>query len=324
MKAAVFAKPGFSHISEELVKLLSQFDTVYTVEDFNGALFNKILRNAEQVVSYGFANGYVTCIDYNVSEILKRKVDVIVSVGGDGMAAYIACALIKQVPDSEKRPSMLGWAAGTANVGPIVSRQTETDLSEYRKISFDAVEVKQGDKILGYAFNDVIIGNSFLGTKDNKFVNLDARAMAETGKQIVCSPCNDILTEAFKVRVNSETFGDSSWKKYCQVCISSLQDTSFLSGRAVFGGMINAAGMDAPAVITFMDRIAVDSNPDSWYFKGPVESRQICFDSSDTVEISGFTDNAQIIIDGNPFVRDGDVICIKNIKNALFVLRSNV
>ncbi len=324
MKAAVFAKPGFSSVSNELKELLNQFDTLLIVEDFSGSLFEKEHNNIERIESSGFARGYVLTIEQNVEKVLSANPDVIVSIGGDGMAAYIACALIEQVPDSTKRPKMIGWAAGTANVGPIVAKSSSTKLEDYKAYTFDAVEVSQNNKVLGYAFNDVIIGNTFLGTKDGQLVNLDALAMIKEGKQVVCKPNGNILDTSFNILLNGEKIGDSSWTRYKQICISSVREASMFAGRAVFGGMLYADGLKHPAVMTFTDRILVDSNPENWTFKGPVESKQICFDSCDSVVLSGFTGNAQIIIDGNPFEREGNTITVRNVGSAITVLRSDL
>ncbi len=50
----------------------------------------------------------------------------------------------------------------------------------------------------------------------------------------------------------------------------------------------------------------MDSDPSTWNYRGPVSTTHVCFNEKDVLEVSGFGADAQIIIDGNPFIRKTD------------------
>lgn len=322
MIAAVFAKPGVKIIEKPLSDLLSCFEKVFVCEDFNGKLIASSVKNAEFFASFGFCNDYKKTLCSDVETALSKKIDVIVSVGGDGLASYITCFVNSLLKDCEKHPKLLGWGAGTANVGPIVSTNCSSRLEDYSEYSFDALEVWDGDQSLGYAFNDLIIGSSFLGTVEGKTVNLCAKSMALEGKTVVCDPNPDILKKDYKVYLNGKLQQKIPFEVQ-QICASTV-DQSLLYGRAVYGGLMQVCGMNSPASVAFTDRIAVDSRPWTWSYKGVVNTAHICFEDKDLIEIEGLTDNGQIIIDGNPFVRKAEKIGIKVVPHAVSALRSDL
>lgn len=293
MKAAFLAKPGFSFNEENkaLKSILSSFDSVIC--------FDKVDET----------KGYVGSIESFVDRCIADDCDVFVTAGGDGIASYTASAIIRN--PSARKPGILAYPAGTANAGPIVKATSANTFESFHKVTIDAIQVSCGEKVLGYAFNDVIIGNSFLGTLDGRFVNLDAIAMAKEGKAVETVADPSITGKDFCVKVNGKEMELSgAAAKPAQICASTLQFDR-IDQRAIFGGLMASVGEQHPAAISFMDRIAVDSRPETWGFKGLSCTSQICFGPEDTIVLSGFTDKGQIIIDGNPFVRQADEIELK-------------
>ena len=304
MKAAVFSKPGIKYFPPSLEKLLSCFDELLYRSDFADTT----------------EKNYVKAIEKDVRTILEKNPNVLICVGGDGMASYVASAVIKT--GCSKPPVLLGWGAGTANVGPIVSISCSENLEDYRTFTFDALRISDEDEVLGYAFNDLIVGSSFLGTVDGQTVNLDARAMAVEGRAVVCNPGENILKEDYRLFFNGKELGQLPFKVR-QICASTV-DGSSMYGRAVYGGLMQACGMENAACVAFMDRIAVDSRPWTWSYKGMVNTGHFCFSKGDCVEICCLTKDGQIIIDGNPFIRKGNRIRIECVPNAVSVLRSDL
>ena len=320
MKALFLAKPGFRLIGNKdpdinnLIDILRNFTVVYT----SGDLYDDCVRcnihafrlelTDKNPETGTWSNEYVHNINMMVSFAVDNIVDVYITAGGDGTVSYVASSTILNSRNKTFRPLFIGFPAGTANAGPIVKRLGTGDISRLKMTKIDAIEVSDGDTVIGYGFNDVIIGNSFLGTINGEMKNLDALTMAQRGEANVVSPGSDIVSDNFKASMNGEVLNIRHHVR--QICISTLQFDRF-NMRAVFGGVLNAVGFEHPAAAAFMDRIMVNSDPATWNYKGTVSTAHVCFNENDSLRISGFGKDAQIIIDGNPFIRQTDELSFR-------------
>ncbi|MBQ3729360.1 MAG: hypothetical protein IJT86_03490 [Spirochaetales bacterium] len=311
MKAMFLAKPGFSLYDSRykdsignLIAILREFQTVFTSPE----LFKECKKEKIKAVSLdrpknSQGNQYVQDINFMVSQCLKENVDVYITAGGDGTVSYVASSTIVSSHNRTFRPMFIGFPAGTANAGPIVHKLGKASIKDLSMVKIDAIEVTDGDEIIGYGFNDVIIGDTFLGTKDSQMVNLAAKAMAESGKAEIARPGCNITSDSFCATLNGDALEIRD--KVRQICVSTLQFDK-LDMRAIFGGLLNSIGEEHPASVAFIDRVIVDSDPSTWNYRGPVSTTHVCFNEKDVLEVSGFGADAQIIIDGNPFIRKTD------------------
>lgn len=319
MKALFLAKPGFRIIGNKdpdiknLIDILRSFSVVYTSGDlYNDCIKCDIhafrLELTEDAKSDSWSNEYVDNINRMVSFAVDNIVDVYITAGGDGTVSYVASSTILNSRNKTFRPLFIGFPAGTANAGPIVKRLGTGDISKMKMTKIDAIEVSDGGIPIGYGFNDVIIGNSFLGTINGELKNFDAVSMARNGEAKVISPGTDITSGLFRANLNGKALEIKHDVK--QICISTLQFDEFTM-RAVFGGILNAVGFDHPAAAAFMDRVMVDSDQESWNYKGSVSTTHVCFNEADSLKISGLGKDAHIIIDGNPFIRQTDELSFR-------------
>ena len=319
MKALFLAKPGFRILGNKdpdiknLIDILKSFSLVYTSSDLYEDCVKCDIRAfrldlSEDTESGTWSNEYVENINKMVSFAVDNIVDVYITAGGDGTVSYVASSTILKSRNKTFRPLFIGFPAGTANAGPIVKRLGTGDISKLKMTKIDAIEVSDGGVPIGYGFNDVIIGNSFLGTVNGEMKNFDAVAMAQRGEIKVISPGTDIISEKFKASLNGNDLEIKHGVK--QICISTLQFDDFTM-RAVFGGILNAVGFDHPAAAAFADRIIVNSDQKSWNYKGSVSTTHVCFNENDRLKISGFGKDAHIIIDGNPFIRQSDELSFR-------------
>ena len=319
MKALFLAKPGFRILGNKdpdianLIGILRSFSIVYT----SGDLYDDCVKCnihafrldlTEEKGEEGWSNEYVENINRMVSFAVDNIVDVYITAGGDGTVSYVASSTIVNSRNKTFRPLFIGFPAGTANAGPIVKRLGTGDISKLKMAKIDAIEVTDGETVIGYGFNDVIIGNSFLGTLNGEIKNFDALSMARQGEAKVITPGTDIVSDKFKASVNGEALDIRQGVQ--QICISTLQFDRF-NMRAVFGGVLNAVGFEHPAAAAFVDRIMVDSDPKTWNYKGAVSTAHVCFNENDSLKISGFGKDAHIIIDGNPFIRQTDELSFR-------------
>lgn len=310
MKAGVIVKAGLKMLPKGAWNLLDCFEEILAVREFGGSL----LKDCRLLNVSLSGLGYKQRICRVMEAFVASNVDLVVTIGGDGLASYAASALIM---NQEQCPKMLGIPAGTANIGPIVTSSFTDGFGSMELVELDAIEVADGEDIVGYAFNDLIIGDSFLGTDASGNVrNYSASVLALEDRLETCVPSPDILESDFRISLNDEVLPFRQWNSVKQICASTLQNEE-LSGRAVFGGLINSVGMEHGAAIAMMDRIAVDSNPENWNYKGLVATYHLCFQEGDTVRLSGLSEKGQLIIDGNPFVRRHDAVRIRCRKAAI-------
>lgn len=311
-----------------LVSILRGFSTVYTSPVHYGQCIEAGIKAQElSLLKKTAGNLYIRNIGYMVRQCLDHGVDVFITAGGDGTASYVASSVIQQsiIQQSgirqdlgrDKHPLFLGFPAGTANAGPIVHPLHTGDLKDMEEVPLDAIEVTDGDKVIGYGFNDVVIGNSFLGTLDDRLVNLDAATMALYGKKEVIKPGERIAGKDFTVKLS----GKESQIPHgiAQICVSTVGLIP-LGPRAVLGGLLNSEGDDHPAAAAFISRNMIDSDPSSWNWRGPVTTTHICFTEKEVLEISGLGEDAQVIVDGNPFVRKTDKLSFRIVPQACTAL----
>ncbi len=197
MRAAVIANPAAgqqnaqSRILLELRKLWHE-EKLYGVAGFGGELSEHTLPEPEQ-------GRYLDRFHAAMNALTDTHPEVLVTVGGDGTAAYAAEYLLEK----QLEIPILGIGAGTANVGPIVSEHDAEHLpllQELQTICVGAVEaVSSEGRHIAYGFNDLVLGNTLLGPVDGQTVTLDtARKSAldlDTVKQAIAE--NEMYSVAF-------------------------------------------------------------------------------------------------------------------------------
>lgn len=265
------------------------------------------------------AGGYVDGLRAAVGALGAWGADILVCVGGDGLASYAADAMLS----GTRSMILLGIAAGTANVGPIVSAGLEElaalDPNRLPIERIGAVEVLVDGDHLAYGFNDIVIGNTFLGTLEGGTVNLSVAAMLERGAREAAEPSSHITESSFVVRKNGREIAQRM-KRPAQIIASPLGRREFY-GRAISGVLCNAAYMRGAAALAMFDSIIVrPGNPVHGISDFSV-AEQLLFDKDDTVEIGGLTADGQIVADGNPHIRSGDSIGFKSIPDLVDVAR---
>lgn len=318
MIGAVISKPSFSKFSSnetEIRELLSSFSTLYTFPQMGGDFFAANFSNTESLGVLQ-AKGYVDRFPEIIRKIIEKGADVLITVGGDGIASYSASAIIKYAECKGITLGIIGYPAGTANIGPIVQRNISTkSLNRIKKL--DAIEVAFNGKVIGYGFNDVIFGNTMLGTMSNKWANIDALQLAKNCKIVSAEPSSKIVRNDFEIILNDKKLELSDWKgKIAQICISTLHQDK-LSGRAVMGGLSESIGYEHPAAIALLDKVSVDARPETWNCQVLRNTGHLCFSEKDTIVLKNFEKTTCVMIDGNPFEITGDEITIKCKANAI-------
>lgn len=252
--------------------------------------------------------------------------DLFITVGGDGLAAYVADTLIRECP-SQSRPVMLGVAAGTANVGPIVSFRTEQlaclSLADFVRVPVDAVEVLDGGEHVAYAFNDAILGDTLLATVGGETRNISVEQLVRHDRKEVARPGTRIAAADFKVLRNGTEVPFASAvdpREIRQIVASTLQFDR-LYGRAILGGLC-VAGARGLAAVGLSDRVVVDSDPKNWDYQGFTGTRHMVFGPGEDIVLTGLGPDAQIVVDGNPYLRGHESVTFRSVPEAVSIFRT--
>jgi len=247
--------------------------------------------------------GYVDELRGSVAALCAWGAELLVCVGGDGLASYAADAML-----AGPRPmTLLGVAAGTINVGPIVSMDMEAlaafDPERLSPRKICAVEALVDGVHLAYGFNDVVIGDSFLGTLDGRVVSLSVKAMLERGTKEEILPSARIAGPGFSVRKNGHAI-PSGLEMPAQIVVSPLGRREFYA-RAVAGILCEAPFMEGASALALFDSVIVKAGQPLRGISDFSTSEQLLFGPGDRVEVEGLASDGQIVVDGNPFPRRG-------------------
>jgi len=288
---------------------------------FSGSGAQKGWTRLEAAAADG-ARGYVEDLRASVTAFAAWGADLLVCVGGDGLASYAADAMIA----SGKRMAMLGVAAGTINVGPIVSigieevengGLTPDDLTTEPAA---AVEVLVDGMHVAYGFNDVVIGDTYLGTIGGRAASLSAAALLERGEKLEAAPSGDITAADFRVLKNGKKLSLRLGRP-AQIIASPLGKREFFA-RAVAGVLCNAPYMEGPAALALFDSVIVQAGAPSRGIENFAASETLLFEPGDLVELRGLAAAGRLIIDGNPYARSGATVGLKSVPGLVDVVKA--
>lgn len=294
---------------------------------------NEFLRPCEVVSARGFGGEQIRSAfccdepsgDYRprlfaaVDSLAAQEPDFFLVAGGDGFAAYVADRLLKT---GFVRPRILGVAMGTANVGPIVCRTAgELYGASPESLAFEgcgAIEAFDGGESLAYGFNDIVLGNTILGTVDGRAQTILAGAMAENGQKIPAAPLEDIGGQLAIVK--NGVRAPSPLPHTAQIVVSAVERER-LYGRAVSGMLCFTSWTSARAALLLSERPLVVTDYDPRGFETPALSAQILFGEEDTLVLEGLLQEVLVITDGNPYLRRNRPVTLCYRPNVVEIVR---
>ena len=248
--------------------------------------------------------GYFDAIKAKVKALADAGAERFVSVGGDGTATYVKNAMYELGINFP----ILGVAAGTANVGPIVSVTLEQlegrHISEAKEVCYDGIAVYVKDKFISLAFNDLIVGDTFLGTIDGQTCSLSVRALLERGEHTPVKPAEHIVTDDFVIELNGKELVPNR-EIIRQIVLSPVAHESHY-GRAVYGPVGKCDWCEKKGVIALCDYVAVSFEDDGAGLDRFSASQYLVFGPNDRVLLRGFTEESCLICDGNPYLMPDD------------------
>ena len=253
--------------------------------------------------------GYFDAIKARVKALADAGAERFVSVGGDGTATYVRNAMYElgiNLP-------ILGVAAGTANVGPIVSVTLEGleghHISEAKEVCYDGIAVYVKDKFISLAFNDLIIGDTFLGTINGQTCSLSVRELLEKGNHTPVKPAEHIVTDDFVIELNGKELVPNR-EIIRQIVLSPVAHESHY-GRAVYGPVGKCDWCEKKGVIALCDYIAVSFEEDGTGVDRISSTQYLIFGPNDQVALRGLTEEACLVCDGNPYLLPDDRFSVR-------------
>jgi hypothetical protein len=238
-----------------------------------------------------------------VTAFVDQGANIIAGVGGDGTLNLLATQLLHFQADV----ALMGIAGGTANVGPLIrfniARLQEFDLRKLYTYNLSPLEIWLDKDHIGYAFVDVVIGDTFLGTFEGRLETFSASKFLKEGMKEPQLPSQDL--GCFIVKKGKHRF---EVKHIAQIVASPLYHVRFYSGKAITGALCWAPFLEAAGAVVWTTTPIIDPRISPSFYPEPVNLGMILLRPEDRVEISGTARSACIIVDGNPLDFLGDKI----------------
>ena len=249
--------------------------------------------------------GYVERIFRSAAALVAAGAEMIVTLGGDGTAAYAAEAL----GPSRKTVPLLGIGLGTANVGPIVTLSGDDPIptvEALRIVPADAIAVFTDGRRIAAGYNDVVLGNTYLATVNGETVTADGQALLQEGRVVPGRPLENVLTPAARIEKNGRSL-PVSLPAVGQIIAAPLTEDR-LYGRAVHGIYCYAPDSPTLGAMTLSARPLVSYEPDDRGFDAFAPEERLLFSAADEIAITGLSSEALAVCDGNPWpIADGAV-----------------
>ena len=249
--------------------------------------------------------GYVEKLFGSVRALLAAGAEMIVTLGGDGTAAYAAEAL----GDARKIVPLLGIGLGTANVGPIVTLPGDDPIppvEALRFVSGDAIAVYDRGRRIAAGYNDVVLGNTYLATLDGETVTADGQALLTEGRVARGTPLENVFGPHARVTKNGRPLPVSLPAVGQAIAAPLVQDR--LYGRAVHGIYCYAPDSPTQGALTLSARPLVSYEPDHRGYDAFAPEERLLFSAADEIAITGLDPSILAVCDGNPWpLTDGAV-----------------
>lgn len=298
-------KAFFFSIAKNIERIFKE-SVFFTVKEYGGEL----IQGNNNVLNPKLTSSYKENLRTIINTLLtKSLIDVIITVGGDGLASYVAKEVINNIPEKINRPRFFSIGAGTANVGPIVSftpkELKNIRLDKLELVNLDTLEINSNNKNFGYAFNDLVIGDTLLATVEGECKNISAKALVEEDIFKVKTPSSKMANPSFSLSVNGKEKQTFLHTNIAQIIGSPLQFDR-VYGRGILGAICNTSHSKDKAALVISSKVIIDTETDITTSDSLTSIDQLIFTSNEKVEIKGLTPDACVIIDGNPYMRDKD------------------
>lgn len=231
-----------------------------------------------------------------INTFIDEKPDFIIGVGGDGLLSHISSILIER----KSAIPIMGIAGGTANVGPLIRFNSksikELNLKKLKTEKVSAIRISDQNNESCYAFIDIVVGDTFLGTINGIMSNISIKAFKESGIKTSKKPDESLKQEKYKIIKNNLEI--KNLINASQIVISPIYKSEFYMGKACASSLCIANYYKKEAVITLTNKIFIDSGEIDT--ESPSLTQQILFGENEIIKINSISSNFYYVVDGNP------------------------
>ena len=262
--------------------------------------------------------GYVEKLLGSVRALLDAGAQMIVTLGGDGTAAYAAEAL----GDARRTVPLLGIGLGTANVGPIVTLNGDDPIPPVEALAFvpgDAVAVYSCGRRIAAGYNDVVLGNTYLATVDGETVTADGQTLLTEGRVGRGRPLENVFGPDTRVTKNGRPLPVSLPAVGQAIAAPLSQDR--LYGRAVHGIYCYAPDSPTQGALTLSARPLVSYEPDERGYDAFAPEERLLFSAADEISITGLDPSILAVCDGNPWPLAGGAVTLHYVPQDVLIAK---
>jgi hypothetical protein len=247
------------------------------------------------VVNTPTSESYLEALELSIKAVSSYGCERIVAFGGDGFFNNIGSLLINNAIPIP----LMGIGTGTANVG-ILTQFSVSDLNpELRSDKSTPISplfVEKNAEVMGYAFHDIVIGDTFLGTVESKTRNISIKRWMKD-KSLIPVPPVPLTGERIQFYTGEKRL-TVKIGSFSQIILSPLYNSEFYVGKAITGLLCFSPYYSDCFGMALSDRVLVEMNEDFPDFPCLLEQR--LFRAGERVTIQGIPDSHYIIVDGNP------------------------
>jgi NAD kinase len=255
--------------------------------------------------------------------IVAQNVDAIVVVGGDGTLADVAQVLV----ELSCRAPVLGIGAGSTNVGRLITCRVG-EVSELRPEKLETWNVAclaarvDGD-LMGQAFNDVVVGQTIVGTLDGQVRDIDA-AERHRGVLVAGSPRPVGTSKTKVIRRNKDGETVVAQGEGVGTVVAGFAEPAFF-GKAVSGGICLATltGLPAGCLVSSLPLVQVEITASALLRAAPIVSSYVTLSEGVNIVVENVCDGAVLCVDGNPLrvLSSSERVIISSHENAVTGVR---
>ncbi len=253
----------------------------------------------------------------------EQDVDAVVVVGGDGTLADAALACCR----TQWRVPIIGIGTGSTNVGRLITCHAEKaaslDLRDLETWNPDGLEARINGELAGLAFNDVVIGNTVVGTIDNQLRDLNA-ARRLRGQLLRERPrrVGGPRTRVTRVRDGIQTLVAEA--ESVGAVVAGFAEPAFF-GKAITGGICLAALAQLPAgcLVCDLPLAQIEISAASLLNAEPIASRYVTLAENTHIVVENVGNGAVLCVDGNPLrqLSESDRVAISIRREAVIGVR---
>jgi NAD kinase len=260
-----------------------------------------------------------------VQWLCDKEVDAVVVIGGDGTLADVAmecCARQSRVP-------IIGIGTGSTNVGRLTTccaeKAATLNLRDLETWNPDCLAASFNGELVGLAFNDVVIGNTIVGTIDNQRRDLDA-AEHLRGRPTRARPrrVGGPKTRVTRIRNGVETLVAEA--ETVGTVVAGFAEPAFF-GKAITGGICLASLAQLPAgcLVCDLPLAQIEVSAASLLNAEPISSSYVSLAEDTSIAVENMSNGAVLCVDGNPLYQlsESDRVTISVRREAIVAVRSH-